>query len=1227
MKRKFKQSALAALLVLVMLIAAPVVSTVQDENFIQPGFTASALLSEDDPNLTREMVRQEMYDRYKRIYDFACQPSISISAQAVPASGTEAITAKAEEITADCSTNAEKAKAIYIWISDNIYYDYDFYEGRKNTAYLSALDVLEYKYTVCEGYANLYDAMCRSVGVPCRKVTGYSDTGHADDASYFADYFDNQSNHAWNEVYVDGEWIVVDTTWGSGNTYINGVFNKDVYTLSWYGMGFYEFTATHMGMSYDSTFESDRFDFEIYCEVITAGNYKGTATDIVIPEGVAVIEDMTATNKNITSVVFPSTLTTIGYEAFKDCTGLKSIVIPDTVTKVGNGAFSGCTALETAVIGSGITAVPSGCFKGCTALKTVDISEEITEIGSGAFYECSSLETITGAENVKILRSQAFMRCTLLKDCDFFNNLTRMEYYAIRECETLTSVTLPYTYSNIDEYNFYNCKSLKKIVIEGNVKYIDEYVFWGCTALEEVNIPSTVVTIGGSAFRDCTSLKSVTLPAGLTAISKCLFYNCSALESIGGAIPAGVTEIGEFAFRGCTSLEKAVLPEGLTVIGNSAFSSCSSLTDIGDAFPSGVTSIGSYAFYNAAILGDVTIPDGVTEIPECAFYQCAGITTLTIPTSVTSIADFAFCRVNGLTDIYYGGTEEQWNQITIGENNSRFLQAEIHFTEAHEHSYSAAITTPATCSAEGVKTFTCACGDAYTEAIAKTAHTEAAIPAVPATCTATGLTEGKKCSVCEEILVAQSATQMLAHTESDWIIDSNATCSKVGSKHIECTECKTLIKTESIAKTAHTEATIPAVSATCTDTGLTEGKKCSVCEEILVAQSATQMLAHTESDWIIDSNATCSKVGSKHIECTECKAVIKTEAIAKTAHTETTIPAVPATCTATGLTEGKKCSACEETLVAQTVNEMIAHTESDWIIDSNATCSKVGSKYIECTECKAVIKTEAIAKLAHTEAAIPAVPATCTATGLTEGKKCSACEEILVAQTATEMLAHTESDWIIDSNPTCSKAGSKHIECTECKAVIKTESIAKTAHTETAIPAVPATCTDTGLTEGKKCSVCEEILVAQTVTQMLAHTESDWIIDSDATCSKAGSKHIECTECKAVIKTEAIAKTAHTEAAIPAVPATCTATGLTEGRKCSVCGAITLAQKTTTKLSHTDSDGDDKCDFCSVSTNPADNCSHMCHKSGFMGFIWSIVKVFSKLFKINPVCECGTAHY
>ncbi len=135
------------------------------------------------------------------------------------------------------------------------------------------------------------------------------------------------------------------------------------------------------------------------------------------------------------------------------------------------------------------------------------------------------------------------------------------------------------------------------------------------------------------------------------------------------------------------------------------------------------------------------------------------------------------------------------------------------------------------------------------------------------------------------------------------------------------------------------------------------------------------------------------------------------------------------------------------------------------------------------------------------------------------------------------------------------------------------------SHTEQTIPAVPASCTTTGLTEGKKCSVCGEILTAQTQTAMLPHTYGTWQTLKAPTCTDTG----------------------------------------VETRSCS-CGK----EETRTVKATGHNYGDDNvCDNC----GEIKACSCNCHKSGFIGFIWKIINFFQKLFKINPVCECGKAHY
>ena len=243
------------------------------------------------------------------------------------------------------------------------------------------------------------------------------------------------------------------------------------------------------------------------------------------------------------------------------------------------------------------------------------------------------------------------------------------------------------------------------------VTCIGNDAFDNCRSLTSVTIPDSVMSIGDSAFRYCTSLTSVTIPDSVTSIGDTAFQYCTSLASV--TIPDSVTSIGGRAFDGCTSLTSVTIPDSVTSIGGRAFDGCTSLTSV--TIPDSVTSIGKGAFYDCTSLTSVTIPDSVTSIDEYAFYDCKSLTSVTIPDSVTSIGDWAFSGCKSLTNVYFTGTEEAWNGITIDDGNDALKNANIHYNYvSHTHSYKAVVTAP-TCTAKGYTTHTCSCGDSYVD--------------------------------------------------------------------------------------------------------------------------------------------------------------------------------------------------------------------------------------------------------------------------------------------------------------------------------------------------------------------------------------------------------------------------------------------------------------------------------------------------------------------------------
>ena len=267
------------------------------------------------------------------------------------------------------------------------------------------------------------------------------------------------------------------------------------------------------------------------------------------------------------------------------------------------------------------------------------------------------------------------------------------------------------------------------------------------------------------------------------------------------------------------------------------------------------------------------------------------------------------------------------------------------------------------------------------------------------------------------------------HQYGSWMTAKAATCLEEGMQMKTCSLCGDK-KTQTTAKTGHTEVKDAAVEATCTSTGKTEGSHCSVCGTVIKAQTEIAKKAHTYGSWKVVKSVTCTVDGSKERSCTECGKK-ETQAIAKTGHTEVKDAAVEATCTSTGKTEGSHCSVCGTVIKAQTEIAKKAHTYGSWKVVKSATCTVDGSKERSCTECGKK-ETQAIAETGHTEVKDAAVEATCTSTGKTEGSHCSVCGTVIKAQTEIAKKAHTWGAWKTISSATVFAPKKQKRTCTRC---------------------------------------------------------------------------------------------------------------------------------------------------------------------------------------------------
>ena len=172
---------------------------------------------------------------------------------------------------------------------------------------------------------------------------------------------------------------------------------------------------------------------------------------------------------------------------------------------------------------------------------------------------------------------------------------------------------------------------------------------------------------------------SASIEAGVSSIGTYTFYGCSALANV--IIPESVTSIGYYAFSGCSSLTDVKISDSVTSIGSYAFDGCSSLTSV--YIPDGVTKLDDAAFENCSSLVSVTLPLGITGINRMMFNNCNKLRTVFIPQSVTSISSFVFHMCDSLSVVYYGGTESQWNNISISEASWIRNDVVVHYNSTH----------------------------------------------------------------------------------------------------------------------------------------------------------------------------------------------------------------------------------------------------------------------------------------------------------------------------------------------------------------------------------------------------------------------------------------------------------------------------------------------------------------------------------------------------------------
>ena len=516
----------------------------------------------------------------------------------------------------------------------------------------------------------------------------------------------------------------------------------------------------------------------------------------------------------------------------------------------------------------------------------------------------------------------------------------------------------------------------------------------------------------------------------------------------------------------------------------------------------------------------------------------------------------------------------------------------------HQHEWAdATCTTPKTC---------LACGETEGEALG---HTEVIIAGREATCTSTGLTEGKKCSVCGETTVTQEVIPTKHHTE-ETVAGKAATCTATGlTEGKKCSVCDTvLVEQEEIPVKAHTPETVAGKEATCTATGLTDGKKCSDCGAILEAQKEIPLKAHAyDEGWDPDCNVcgtvrTCAHDGEK---------------IALTGKA--------ATCTATGLTDGEKCGICGDITKAQEIIKALDHDMSEATCTAASKCQREGCDHVEgepldhdydegVITTKPGCETKGVKTFtckregcghSYTVDVEPTkhdyketvVASTCIAQGYTL-YTCGNCGNSY-KDNYTALAEHTYNEGVITTNPTCLDKGVKTYTCTvEGCGKTKTEEISANGHAEIQHAGQEATCTEDGWKAYVTCENCSYTTYEK--INKTGHKGGTATCKDLAVCSACGEKYGTLDKVNGHHYGEASCD----------APATCTLCGETSGsaighadktpvdHKCDRCGE-TLTECVDDNNDHACDNGCDKLFGECVDNNFDHKCDYGCGKSDF----------------------------
>ena len=384
----------------------------------------------------------------------------------------------------------------------------------------------------------------------------------------------------------------------------------------------------------------------------------------------------------------PEGITSIGTLAFMECDGLNgNVVLPDSLMHMEPNAFEGSDGLTNySVNNNEVYSVIDGVLynkditrliSGLAGRTTVpEIPETVEAIGDSAFGVCKKMEgSLRLPSSVTYIGDGAFFGCEKLSgDLILGNNIIVIGDMAFCDCTGFAGyrLKLPAKLTEIPSWGFKGCGFVGELQIPSGVTKIADTAFCDNAFTGALVLPNGIEEIGDTAFTRNDFSGQVVIPEGVT-LGRSVFSQCEKLESV--VILSEIEELQSEFFSGCTSLRKVVLPDSITYIGGSVFDSCEALSEV--VFPANCTFADSWSFARTGIK-NIELPDGMEIITETMFRECGELEYIILPKSIKEIRNGAFYECDSFTKVYYYGTEEEWELISISPwSNQSLLEAQV----------------------------------------------------------------------------------------------------------------------------------------------------------------------------------------------------------------------------------------------------------------------------------------------------------------------------------------------------------------------------------------------------------------------------------------------------------------------------------------------------------------------------------------------------------------------